>query len=171
MTQPKCRVVITGIGMISPIGNCRHKLWENISSGKSGVGHLQRVPSQPLPTNIAAEATEFTGDISEFGELDKKLKRNIKKGLKLMCREIQMGVAAAQLALADANIEPGKIDPIRIGTMYGSDYIITEPFEFSRGVLQCMPEDRCRHLKRLFVTVVRATRRLDSVCRHRRGNH
>lgn len=138
MPQPDRRVVITGMGIISPLGNSCDQLWQNISNGVSGVSTLERIPPQPLPTSIAAEARDFLGEVTDFGELDKQLKRSIKRGLKLMCREIRMGVAAAQLALADAGIEPGSLDPSRIGTMFGSDYIITEPFEFVRGVKNCL---------------------------------
>jgi 3-oxoacyl-[acyl-carrier-protein] synthase II len=142
MPKSDRRVVVTGIGIISPLGiNC-DQFWQNIASGKSGVEVLDRVPSPPLQTNIAAEAKEFAGVIDEFGELEKSLKRSIKRGLKLMCREIRMGVAAAQLALGNANIAPGQLDPTRIGTMFGSDYIITQPFEFSRGVGKCLDESR-----------------------------
>ena len=52
--------------------------------------------------DYGAEAIEFTGDISNYGPLDKKLQRTIRKGSKVMCREIEMGVAVAQLALHDA---------------------------------------------------------------------
>ena len=128
--------------MVSPLGNSCGEVWQSILSGQSGVGRLSRVPAEPLPTCIAGEARGFTGNISEFGELDKLTKRAIKKGLGLMSREIQMGVAAAQHALAEAAFAEDSSDPQRIGTMFGSDYIITEPFEFSRGMLNCLNEDR-----------------------------
>ena len=57
-----------------------------------------------LPTSFAAEARGFTGDIDDFGPLEKEQKKAIRKGLKVMCRESQMGVAAAQRALADAGL-------------------------------------------------------------------
>ncbi len=142
MPENKTRVVITGIGLISPLGNSYQQLWEHLANGKSGVGKLERVPSDSLPTNIAAEARGFTGVVDEYGELEKMQKRTIKKGLRLMCREINMGAAAAQHALADAKIGQGDIDPSRIGTLFGSDYIITEPYEFSRGVVRCLDDDQ-----------------------------
>ena len=141
MPKSERRVVITGIGMVSPLGNSCEQVWQSITSGKSGVGKLTMVPPEPLPTNIAGEASGFSGNIAEFGELDKLTKRAIKKGLGLMSREIQMGVAAAQHALAGAAYSENAIDPQRIGTMFGSDYIITEPFEFSRGMLNCLNEE------------------------------
>ena len=59
---------------------------------------LEARSSEALPARLPAEALEFTGDIENFGPLEKEQKKSIRKGLKLMCRESQMGVAAAQLA-------------------------------------------------------------------------
>ena len=138
MTETNRRIVITGMGAISPIGNSAEEIWQSLSDGISGVDYLQRVPPDHLPSKIGGEANAFTGHIDEFGELEKKLKRNIKKGLKLMCREIEMGVAAAQHAIASSGIGADTHDPDRIGTMFGSDYIITEPIEFSSGIKNCL---------------------------------
>ena len=136
MSQSR-RVVITGLGLISPLGNSPEALWNALSSGVSGVDILKRVPSEHLTSDIGGECSDFTGDVADFGEVEKKLKRNIKKSLRLMCREIQLGVAAAQLAIANANLED-HYDPSRIGTLFGSDYIITEPTEFASGVANCL---------------------------------
>ena len=126
MSSSSRRVVITGMGLISPLGNTPEALWNALTSGVSGVDLLQRLPTVHLTTDIGGECRDFTGDIANFGDVEKKLKRNIKKSLRLMCREIQLGVAAAQLAIADADL--GEHYPrSRIGTMFGSDYIITEP--------------------------------------------
>src|SRR5262245_49898224 len=96
------RVVITGMGLISPLGNTPQELWAALASGTSGVAPLVNVPPVYLPTTFAAEARAFTGSIDDFGPLEGDLKKSIRKGLKVMCRESQMGVAAAQRALADA---------------------------------------------------------------------
>ena len=104
MPQQNRRVVITGMGSISPLGNSIASLWERLSNGESGVGVLKSIPVDNFPVDIGGECNEFEGKIEDFGELDKKLKRNVKKGLKLMCREIQMGVAAAQLAMAHSGL-------------------------------------------------------------------
>ena len=136
------RVVITGMGVVSPLGNTPDELWNALREGKSGVDFLQRIPGDRLPSNVGGEARGFTGSIDDFGELEKKLKRNIKKGLKLMCREIEMGVASAQHAIVNAGLSPGVCDPDRIGTMFGSDYIITEPAEFNAGVLNCIDGEK-----------------------------
>lgn len=135
------RVVITGMGLISPLGNSREAVWESLATGRSGIGPLQCLPSQSLPMHCAGEARGFTGDIADFGRLEKEQVRTIRKGLKVMCREIQMGVAAAQLALQDAGLKPGGYDVDRTGAVYGSDYIMTGPEEFVEGVRSCLASD------------------------------
>ena len=131
------RVVITGLGLVSPIGNSPDAFWESLMAGRSGVGPLASPISQMLPARFAAEAREFTGDIENFGPLDKEQKKAIRKGLKLMCRESQMGVAAAQMALADAKLTVGSVDPDRIGCVFGTDYMLTLPEDFSAAVTRC----------------------------------
>jgi 3-oxoacyl-[acyl-carrier-protein] synthase II len=142
MPASQRRVVITGLGLISPLGSSKQALWDALSSGRSGVGRLEAVPSKYLPTHVAAEAREFTGDIENFGPLEKEQKKAIRKGLKVMCRECQMGVAAAQLAMSDAGlaIGDGKYDPDRTGCVFGADYMLTMPEEFSAGINHCRDE-------------------------------
>jgi 3-oxoacyl-[acyl-carrier-protein] synthase II len=132
------RVVITGIGLVSPLGNSASKLWDALIHERSGIAELATIPSGPLPTRFGAEAREFTGSIEEFGPLEKTLGRNIKKNLRVMCREIQMGVAVAQLCLTDAGLKLDSIDRDRLGVLYGSDYMLTLPGEFAAGVRKCL---------------------------------
>ena len=138
MSQSDRRVVITGMGLISPLGHSPEDLWHALENGQSGVKVLSAIPTDHFPSDFGGECTEFTGEISNFGPLEKKLQRSIKKALRLMCREIQLGVAAAQLAIADAGLEPGSFDPTRFGTLFGSDYIITSPIDFIQGIQNCV---------------------------------
>jgi 3-oxoacyl-[acyl-carrier-protein] synthase II len=135
------RVVITGMGLISPLGNTKEAAWDTLAAGRSGVGPLRCLPAENLPIRCAGEVHDFTGDISDFGPLEKEQVRSIRKGLKVMCREIQMGVAVAQLALHDAGLKPGDYDVDRTGVVYGSDYIMTAPEEFTAGVRSCLTPD------------------------------
>ena len=80
------RVVITGIGIVSPLGNSPAKLWEGLAAGTSAVRELTSIPVEAFPTRFGAEARDFTGAIEDFGPLDKGMSRNIKKNLKVMCR-------------------------------------------------------------------------------------
>jgi 3-oxoacyl-[acyl-carrier-protein] synthase II len=138
MVSTSRRVVITGMGVVSPLGNTLEALWDALNSGRSGVGPLTAVPPDWLQVSIAAEAREFRGEIEDFGPLDKEQKKAIRKGLKVMCRECQMGVAAAQRALADAGLAAGTFDPVRAGVAYGSDYMLSLPDEFAEGIGDCL---------------------------------
>ena len=55
----KKRVVITGIGAVTPLGNDANTTWENIKAGKSGVGPLTRVNPDDYPAKVAAELKDF----------------------------------------------------------------------------------------------------------------
>jgi 3-oxoacyl-[acyl-carrier-protein] synthase II len=127
--------------VVSPLGGGKEALWDALSAGRSGVRPLTAVPAGALPTSVAAEAKEFQGEIDDFGPLDKETKKAIRKGLKVMCRECQMGVAAAQQALADAGLAPGTYDPARAGISFGSDYMLTMPDDFAEGIQQCLGDE------------------------------
>ena len=133
-------MVITGVGLISPLGNSKEALWEALADGRSGVVPLDCEGSEPPPVRFGAPARHFTGSIDDFGPLSKERKKAIRKGLKVMCRECQMGVAVAQLALADAGLADGLPDPERCGVSFGMDYLLSDPVEFIEGVNQCRDE-------------------------------
>jgi 3-oxoacyl-[acyl-carrier-protein] synthase II len=133
------RVVITGLGLISPLGNSPSALWAALSAGRSGVAATTLLPPSGQPLKFAAEAREFTGEIEDFGPLEKDRKKAIKKGLKVMCRETRMAVAAAQLALADAGLAESPPDPEMSGVVLGSDYMLTMPEDYEGGMKKCAP--------------------------------
>ncbi len=138
--QAARRVVITGVAAICPLGSTKEALWEGLSQGRSGVGSVPLGVASPV--FVGAAAGQFTGEIDDFGPLEKDAKKAIRKGLKVMCRECQMGVAVAQLALADADCKPGAVDPERLGISFGSDYMLSVPEEFSEGIVQCLDGQR-----------------------------
>jgi len=143
MSSSQRRVVVTGIGVIGPLGNTKEALWDALLARQSGVRRQDQISETDFPLPFAAAALEFDGKIDAFGPLEKDTKKAIRKALKVMCRESQMGVAAAQRALADAGLTRGSFDPERVGITYGSDYMLTVPEEFNDGVLECLdPEGR-----------------------------
>jgi 3-oxoacyl-[acyl-carrier-protein] synthase II len=130
------RVVVTGIGVVSPLSISVDGFWESLISGRSGVRPyvpLERVPSL---VSVAAPAC-FSGDIDEFGIADSTQRRTVKKGLKLMSREIQMAVAASAHALRHAEIYVGQLLPERVGISFGSDYILTTVEDVLDAVRAC----------------------------------
>ncbi|MEL6107728.1 MAG: beta-ketoacyl-[acyl-carrier-protein] synthase family protein [Planctomycetota bacterium] len=134
------RVVITGVGVVSPLGNDPDELVEDLRSLKSAIRPLQQVPHGVLSIDHGAEAIGFTGDIEDYGPLEKPLKRAIRKWGKLMCREIELGVAVAQRALHDAGLDSETRDRDRTGVLYGCDYIMSQPIEFAAGIAKCLDE-------------------------------
>ncbi len=135
------RIVVTGMGVVSPLGLTLDEFWNACAGRKSAVRPYTVEGNEPIPIRCAAPADLFTGDIADFGVLEGTLKKDIRKSLKLMSREIQMGVASAQRALYDAQVHPGDFDPARVGVSYGSDYIITTISEISEGVQSCQGEN------------------------------
>ncbi|MCC9642055.1 beta-ketoacyl synthase [Rhodopirellula sp. JC740] len=131
------RVVITGIGVISPLGNTPDELLTGLRENKSGIAPFTQIPTDALPISNGAEANQFTGHISDYGPLEKTLQRTIRKGSKVMCREIEMGVAAAQLALHHGGHNPDDFDRDRTGVVYGCDYIMSLPEEYAEGIAAC----------------------------------
>jgi 3-oxoacyl-[acyl-carrier-protein] synthase II len=134
------RVVITGVGVISPIGSDPASLWDSLRTGRSGVGPITTLPAGSTPLPFAAEVASFQGTIDNFGPLGKEKAKAIRKGLKVMCRECQMGVAASQLALSDSGVLNGHHSPQRTGISFGTDYMITLPEDFTEGIRECLDE-------------------------------
>ncbi|PQO42799.1 beta-ketoacyl-[acyl-carrier-protein] synthase family protein [Blastopirellula marina] len=132
------RVVITGMGQISPLGMDLDSFANALESGVSGIRKIESLPADALPSPYAGEAREFTGNIADFGDIGKEQTRSIRKNLKVMCREIQMGVAAAQRALQHSGLAMGDYDPEKAGVIFGSDYMMTLPEEFDKATAACL---------------------------------
>ncbi len=131
------RVVITGMGLVSPLGNSPAALWEALAAGRSGVDCLSLLPQLEDRVVFGGEARQFTGAIDDFGQLNKNLKKTIRKALKVMCRETMMAIAVAQHAAADAGFAETPMDPERSGVVFGSDYMLSPPEDFTEGMVKC----------------------------------
>ena len=104
------RVVITGIGAVTPLGNDAQTTWENIKNGVSGIGPATIFDVEKVDVKIAAEVKGFAPE--EF--MDKREARR-------MGRYSQFAVAASQMAVKDAGIQIGEdIQPERVGVWIGS---------------------------------------------------
>ena len=115
-------VVITGVGVVSPIGIGKEAFWEALHAGRSGIRPITRFDSSSL-------SVPFGGEISDF---DPKLWVRPRKSLKVMSREIQFGFAAADLAMADAGLAAGAFEPERFGVVVGSDMIYADLEDLER---------------------------------------
>jgi 3-oxoacyl-[acyl-carrier-protein] synthase II len=110
-----CRVVVTGLGIVSPIGLGREAFAASLRAGQGGVRSLRNFDASTLPVQIGAEIEHF--DPRDY--IDKK----DRKQLKMMVRTIQLAVAGARLAMRDARLEPGAYDPDRLGIAFGTGTI------------------------------------------------
>ena len=118
------RVVITGVGVVSPSGGGHEPFWGSLVAGRGGIGELVSLPVAPLPSRLAAEITDF--DPLEY--------LPTRKLLKVMSRDIQLGVAASRLAIDDAGLGRGDLDPDRVGVSFGAGRISSLLSDFPAAV-------------------------------------
>jgi 3-oxoacyl-[acyl-carrier-protein] synthase II len=121
MAAANRRVVVTGIGVISPIGLNAASFWEGLQQGRSGIKPFRAFDISPLTTRIAGEIPEF--DAKNYIDKDKR------KSLRMMARGIQLAVSAAQLCLDDSKVDKAKLDPTRFGIEFGAGLLPTELLE------------------------------------------
>lgn len=106
--SPNPRIVITGIGVVSPIGSGREVFWSALTAGTSAGAPIAAFDATPYATQIAAECRDFEPD----AYMDRKL-------AKRMGRNSQMAVAAAGMAVHDAGLDLESADTARIGCSIG----------------------------------------------------
>src|SRR5690625_4693783 len=102
------RVVVTGLGAITPLGNNVETLWSNIKEGKSGIDYITRVDKDEFPVSVAAEVTDF--DPSDYME---------KKEARKMDLFAQYAVAASDMALKDSGLKITDENAERVGVWIG----------------------------------------------------
>src|SRR5262249_14582455 len=115
------RVVLTGIGIVNPLGEGAGAFWDALGRGQSGVRAIARMTCPGLPTRIAGEVPAF--DAKKY--IDKK----DRKSLRVMARAIQMAVAGAQMAIDDAKGDKTRLDPTRLRVEFGAGILPSEPEE------------------------------------------
>ncbi|HEY6563043.1 MAG TPA: beta-ketoacyl synthase N-terminal-like domain-containing protein, partial [Pirellulaceae bacterium] len=110
MTQERPPVVITGVGIVSPLGIGRVAFWDALIAGRSGIRAAPPELMGTLPVMTAGQVDGF--DPAEFIKP--------RKAIKLMCRESQLAFAAAMLAAQDADLSNGASAADRMGVLFGS---------------------------------------------------
>lgn len=123
----KRRVVVTGLGVISPLGNDLNSFWDNLINGKSGIVKLERFDATGFSSRIAGEVRDF----DPYQCLDKK---EVKRTAKF----VHYAVAAAKQAITDARIDLEQEDLNRIGVVVGSGI----------GSLKTVEDETRRYLER-----------------------
>jgi 3-oxoacyl-[acyl-carrier-protein] synthase II len=131
------RVVITGLGVVSPIGVNVSEFWDALVSGRSGISRLSTAEDDSAGPACGGAITAFQGRIEDFGPLADELRKQLRKSLKVMNRETQLAVAAAQQAFRDSRIAAEHFDPERCGVSFGAGYVGIRPDDFVSGVDKC----------------------------------
>lgn len=120
------RVVVTGMGCVTPIGNEVNTMWQSLLAGKSGIGYITHFDASGFPTKFASEVKDFNlGDYIENPERFEYAGRNIR-----------FAIGAAVQAVKDSGIEDAKIDPARLGVYLGAGEGQQDFFLFMRLIAQ-----------------------------------
>ncbi len=126
------KVVVTGIGIVSPLGCNIKNFWERNVAGFSGVRRVQQFDVSPYPSQIAGEVIEFNPD----NFLSKKDQRRSD----LYCH---YAMAAAKMAIADAGLEAAKEDSVRVGVVMGSGIGGLQSLQVQHRILMEKGPARC----------------------------
>ncbi|NJR41533.1 MAG: beta-ketoacyl-ACP synthase II [Akkermansiaceae bacterium] len=104
------RVVITGIGCLTPLGNDLSTTWDGLKAGRSGISTITKIDPAPFDCKIAGQILHFDAD--RYFRVPKDARR--------ADPYVQYAVAASKMAMEDSGVDVSKIDPRRFGVMVGS---------------------------------------------------
>ena len=104
------RVVITGIGVVSPLGNDLDSFWQNLKAGKSGIGRIQAFDTSEYDCKIGGEVSDYNAE--QYFNAPKDARRTD--------RYVLLAMGASKMAWAQSGMGEGHFDPDRVGTMVGS---------------------------------------------------
>jgi len=126
----KRRVVITGMGAITPVGIGVDDYWRGLVNGKSGVDTISAYDASTFSTRIAAQVRDFR--LEQFCAVEEPLQ--------CADRWLQFALAAAQMAVDDAGLQPGSIDWVNCGVYLGAGEGATDLARFGESVLAASGE-------------------------------
>lgn len=112
------RVVVTGLGALTPIGNTKDEYWDALISGKSGAASVTHFDAEKFKTQFACEIKNF--EVTDF--IDKKLARQMDKFS-------QYAMVASDEAIADSKLDLDKINKLRVGVIWGAGIGGLETFQ------------------------------------------
>jgi 3-oxoacyl-[acyl-carrier-protein] synthase II len=133
MAASSRRAVVTGIGALSAVGCDAASFSDSLRAGRSGIRAIEGFDTSGLSSRIAGQIVDF--DPRQY--VDKK----DRKTLKVMARTVQLGVAAAQLAIDDGKVDKSRLNPTRFGVEFGCALIATELEELGDAAL-CSADGR-----------------------------
>lgn len=134
-TAPARQTVVTGVGIMSPIGIGADAFWDSISNRRSGVAPFEICGYTAAPQNAGGEVRDFTDSAAKKGYL-----KSVRKSIKVMCREIQLGVASAMQALEHSGLNLDEIDHHRMGVDFGANLMFSPPEVLQDAAWRCVTE-------------------------------
>ena len=112
MTTNSRRTVLTGLGVISPVGSGPATFWQSVLAGTPGVRTITHLDPTNLPSRMAGEVRDFSAKAL--------IEKSYRRTLNAMARTVEFGVIGCQLAMQDAGIGKGTVPPQRIGIEFAS---------------------------------------------------
>src|SRR5438128_1340341 len=134
MQETARRAVLTGLGVVSPLGLDLVSFWNALHAGQSGIRTLRTLDTSASPIHFGAEIEGF--DARAY------LEKKDRKRLPVMARTMQFAVAAADLAMKDARLGKDSIDPTRLGTVFGAGTIPTDLTDLGKAAQATVEESR-----------------------------
>ncbi len=126
-------MLITGLGIVSPLGCDLQSVWEQLSAGRSGIRRIEAFDPEGLPSQIAGEVIGYSAR--------KYVDRQQRKALKVMCRDTLLAIGAARMALEDAGLlEWAGLDRERTGVVFGATMMSSELEELAEAAVACHDE-------------------------------
>jgi 3-oxoacyl-[acyl-carrier-protein] synthase II len=135
VSKTERRVVVTGMGILSPIGIGRAPFWDSLREGRSGLSRIEMFDCSIIPGGIGGEIKDFDEETAKKVYLKAQ-----RKSIKVMCRDIQLGVASAALAMEDAGLDLEAINHDRFGVEFGANLMLSPPGTLSQPNQACVDD-------------------------------
>src|SRR5215469_9166175 len=116
--MPRRRVVITGLGLITSLGESVDEVWDKVCAGESGIGPITRWDCSSYPTRFGGECSTF--DLMRYADEFARLSGGERLQPKRLDRFAQFAIAASMNAVEDAGIDYSKENRFRCGVLIGS---------------------------------------------------
>lgn len=136
MSESAKRVVITGLGIVSPIGIGVDAFEAALKSGTSGIAPISLIPYSAAPGGVGAEVKELTDETAKS-----KWLKSQRKNLKVMSRDIQLGLLAAIVGIEHAGLKVEELNHDRIGVEFGSNQMYSPPDVLKDPAFACSDEN------------------------------
>ena len=136
MSESAKRVVITGLGLVSPIGIGIDRFEAGLMASRSGIAPISLIPYSAAPGGIGAEVKELTDETAKSTWL-----KGQRKSFKVYSRDIQLGVLAAIIGIEHSGLKVEELNHERIGVEFGSNQMYSPPDVLQGGADACADEN------------------------------